>query len=94
MPIGGDQDIVNLLVVIVLSLTLAYYLYEAFKVRKTRVEYVTRELLVCTKCNYRVEKDYEAGDFVGLLKGTCPKCGGSMKIRGIYAVEKQSFKTS
>lgn len=89
---NGDQAIINIVAAVLLVLIVLYYLYDALKVRRRhRAEYVTRELLTCVKCNYRVEKDYEPGDFIGLLKGPCPNCGGNLKVRGIYAVEKKKL---
>lgn len=75
--------------IIAVSLTILFLIYDTYRRRPRRTIYITRELLVCTKCNYRVERDAEPGDFIGLLKGKCPSCGGDLKITGIYAVEKK-----
>lgn len=92
MPVNGDQTIINIVATVLLVLIVVYYLYDALKSRRRhKTEYTTRELLTCVKCDYRVEKDYETGDFIGLLKGSCPKCGGNLKVRGIYAVEKKKL---
>ncbi|MEM1695667.1 MAG: hypothetical protein QXS14_01795 [Desulfurococcaceae archaeon] len=91
---SNDQVLTYVAIALVFLMVIAYYAYEAIRTRRRRrPEYMIRELLVCVNCNYRVEKDHEAGDFIGLIKDTCPKCGGDLKIRGIYAVEKkQIFK--
>ncbi|MGC8983087.1 MAG: hypothetical protein ACP5KA_04975 [Desulfurococcaceae archaeon] len=88
---NGEQ-VTNVIIAILLALILIYYLYNALRTRRKRKpEYAIREVLACMQCNYKLERDYEAGDFIGLLKGKCPKCGGQMKIRGIYAVEKSKL---
>lgn len=80
-----------MLALILLLIIILYLVYESYSRRPRRTLYAIRELLVCIKCNYRVEKDFEPGDFIGLIKGKCPKCGGDLKLKGIYAVEKSKL---
>jgi len=70
-------------------LVILYFIYDYYlkKKREESTKYVTRELLMCLNCNYRVEQDFEPGDFIGLVKGRCPNCGGLMKIKAIFSVE-------
>lgn len=82
-----------LVLLVLLLLMLIYLVYESYSKRLRKPIYAIRELLVCNKCNYRIEKDFEPGDFIGLIKGKCPRCGGELKLRGIYAVEQQTLKT-
>ncbi|MCC6034565.1 MAG: hypothetical protein LM567_03595 [Desulfurococcaceae archaeon] len=72
-----------------LILLVLYMIYESYikKRREKESTYVTREALICLNCRYVIEKDFEPGDFIGLIKDTCPRCGGKMKIKGIYGVE-------
>lgn len=77
-------------IVATLFLLIVFYLiYDSYlkKKREESTKYVTREVLICLNCNYKVEKDFEPGDFIGLVKGKCPRCGGGMKIKGIFSVE-------
>lgn len=77
-----------MLIFIILIFVLVYMALES-RVRKQRKqEFITLEFLTCIKCGYNVEKNFEPGDFIGLIKGKCPKCGGDLKVKGIYAVEK------
>lgn len=82
-------ELYNILLIILIFIVFAYLIYDAYTRRPRRSIHVVRELLVCTKCNYRVEKDFEPGDFIGLIKGKCPSCNGELKIKGIYAIEKK-----
>lgn len=78
----------NILMLAIVVALIVYLYLESRPKKPQREEYVTRVLLKCTSCGYRIERDFEAGDFIGLEKGKCPKCGGATKITGIYAVEK------
>jgi hypothetical protein len=39
-----------------------------------------------------VEKEFEPGDFIGMVKGKCPKCDGPMIVKAIYDVAKKTEK--
>jgi len=78
----------EILLLALLVLLVFYMIYESYiKKREKESMYVTREVLMCLNCKYVIEKDFEPGDFIGLIKDTCPRCGGKMKIKGIYSVE-------
>jgi rRNA maturation endonuclease Nob1 len=76
---------------IILVIILIVYMFMETKRKPARIEYVTRELLVCYSCGFQVERDHEPGDFIGLVKGKCPRCGGDLKIKGIYSVDKSKI---
>lgn len=78
----------EILLAVLLVAVILYLIYESYlkKKREESPRYVTREILVCLNCNYVIEKDFEPGDFIGLIKDTCPRCGGKMRIKGIYSV--------
>lgn len=85
---NGDLDTFIVLIgVAVVILLISLYMEMKRKPRKP--EYVTRELLECTKCRYRVERDFEPGDFISMYKDNCPKCGSLMKVIAIYRVEEK-----
>ncbi|ABN69994.1 hypothetical protein Smar_0894 [Staphylothermus marinus F1] len=75
------------------AIIMAIYLYMEARRKPKKPEYKTIEILECTKCGYKIEKEYEPGDFIGMIKGKCPKCNSPMKIKAIYAVEKTPSKT-
>lgn len=81
-------DYSNILLLVAIIIMVAYLIYESYRRRPRRTPLVVRELLVCTSCSYRVERDFEPGDFIGLIKGRCPSCGGDLKLKGIYSVER------
>jgi len=87
-----DANTLYNIVMILIVIALIIYMYlESRPKKQQREEYVTRVLLQCLNCSYRLERDFEAGDFIGLEKGKCPKCGGSLKVIGIYSVEKSKI---
>ncbi|MEM4481153.1 MAG: hypothetical protein QXK88_02295 [Desulfurococcaceae archaeon] len=85
------MDYSSLLFLVVFVIIAAYFIYESYRKRPRKTAYVVRELLVCMSCNYRVERDFEPGDFIGLIKGKCPSCGGDLKLRGIYSIERSKI---
>lgn len=82
----------TLTLLILIALTaLIVSTYMELRKKPKKPEYITRELLECTNCKYRLETDYEAGDFISLYKRACPKCGSPMKIIAIYNIEKKNL---
>jgi len=81
-------DIIWLIVILILII---YLVYDTYARRPKKTEKIIRERLVCTKCGYVVEREFEPGDFIGLVKGKCPSCGGDLKIKAIYAIEKEKL---
>jgi len=41
----------------------------------------------CRSCDYREERPFVAGDYIGKDLGPCKKCSGPSYIKAIYAVE-------
>ncbi|MEZ0394657.1 MAG: hypothetical protein ABWK00_06425 [Desulfurococcaceae archaeon] len=76
---------------LVLFLVLLLALFLEFNKRPRRVDFVTRELLRCSRCGFELERDYEAGDLIGSRRGTCPRCGGELVVRGIYAIDRSKL---
>ncbi|AWR98251.1 hypothetical protein DFR86_05690 [Acidianus sulfidivorans JP7] len=54
---------------------------------QTKQPLVTKTLIKCMSCDYTLERDFQEGDFVPKIVGTCPKDGGKLYIAGIYAVK-------
>ena len=51
--------------------------------------------LKCTSCGYTEKREWKEGDFVGLVEGSCPKCGSPMEVWNIYkegGEEENSFR--
>lgn len=89
-----ENTLYNLVLLVLLIVFIAYFYFEVRSRREKREESVTRVLLQCVNCGFKLERDFEAGDYIGLERGKCPKCGGTLKIRGIYAVEKSRVLSS
>ncbi len=82
-----DQNTLMIIAIItVIVATVIKALLDVYRRPKEPVSTV-KTLLKCTKCDYIEEVDYQQGDFIGLLKGKCPKCSSSLKVRGIYVIE-------
>ncbi|MEM4717732.1 MAG: hypothetical protein QXE81_03105 [Desulfurococcaceae archaeon] len=79
----------ELLILFVFLFVLLYMIYDTYRRRPRRTLYIVRESLKCTKCGLIVEREFEPGDFIGIIKGKCPTCGGDLKVKSIYAVEKK-----
>lgn len=79
----------DLALLVAFILIVLYMLYDTYKRRPKKTIQMVRESLKCIKCGLVVEKEFEPGDFIGLLKGKCPTCGGDLKIHAIYSIEKK-----
>ncbi|MEM0002441.1 MAG: hypothetical protein QXS24_01520 [Desulfurococcaceae archaeon] len=84
-----EIDVTNIILLVLLILIMIYLVYDSYIKKPRKKTYVVRELLTCTKCKFNVERDFEPGDFIGIIKGKCPSCGGDLKLKAIYAVEKK-----
>ena len=73
---------------IITTIVMVIYLYMELRKKLQKPEYDTKTLLKCPKCGYQIEKNYELGEFIGMVKGKCSKCNTPMKIIAIYVVEK------
>lgn len=49
------------------------------------VPYKYLTVIKCFNGDYSIEKEFQEGDFVGKVVGTCPKCGNKLAIDLIYA---------
>lgn len=79
----------DIALIIALILVVVFMIYDTYKRKPKKTTQIVRESLRCVKCGLVVEKDFEPGDFIGLIKGKCPTCGGDLKIKAIYAIEKK-----
>jgi len=84
-----EIDIQNIILIIAFIIIVIYLIYDSYARKPRKRVQVVRELLVCTSCKFTVEKDFEPGDFIGMIKGKCPSCGSNLKVKAIYAVEKK-----
>ena len=48
--------------------------------------------LVCLSCKTENSRPHQEGDHIFKQTGKCPKCGGGMKITGIYVEEPKEKK--
>ncbi len=68
MSLQLSQDMIYyLLIAIAVALTIYFLLETTTKPKEPETE--TKELLTCPKCGYSVEKTFEPGDFIGMIKG-------------------------
>ncbi|MCS7128333.1 MAG: hypothetical protein N3E36_04035 [Sulfolobales archaeon] len=82
-----DQNtLIMIAIVAMIIATIVKTLLDVYRRPKEPVT-VVKTLLKCIECDYIQEVDYQQGDFIGLLKGKCPKCSSSLRVRGIYAIE-------
>ncbi len=88
IPLTGQDMIYYLAIIAAIGLAV-YFLLETSR-RPKEPETETKELLKCIKCGYTIEKEYSVGDFIGLVKDKCPKCGSPLKIIAIYDVVKKT----
>ncbi len=82
----NDYTFIILIAVIAVVAVILQTIIELRK-RPKQVRTTTKTLLECIKCGYRLEQPYTTGDFVGLVKTKCPKCGSPMKVIAVYDVE-------
>lgn len=52
---------------------------------ETKQPLVVKTVIKCMTCDYSIVRDFQQGDFIPKLVGTCPKDGGKLYIAGIYA---------
>lgn len=51
---------------------------------------ITLTVLQCAKCALKNIRDFQVGDYISKLAGTCPSCGGPFFVEQIYMEEKTS----
>ncbi len=79
----------NLLIMVIILTVIILVIQLLLETRKKPREpkTITRTLLKCTSCGETIETNYEPGDFIGLIKGQCRKCGAPLKITAVYDIE-------
>ena len=50
-------------------------------------------LIQCTKCAFKSVRNFQIGDYISKVIGSCPNCGGPFQIEAIY-VEEPAKKES
>ncbi|WXG45170.1 MAG: hypothetical protein WED05_00310 [Candidatus Atabeyarchaeum deiterrae] len=56
------------------------------------VQFKTVTSVACYKCDFKEEREFSRGDYVGKTVGKCPKCNGESYIKTIYAIEEKKGK--
>ena len=54
----------------------------------------TLTVIQCTKCAFKSIRNFQVGDYIPKVVGTCPSCGGPFQIEAIYVEEKSPKKKS
>ncbi|MCX8176541.1 MAG: hypothetical protein N3E48_04860 [Candidatus Bathyarchaeota archaeon] len=44
-------------------------------------------LIQCTKCAFKSVRDFQVGDYIPKVAGSCPNCGSIFQIEAIYVEE-------
>ncbi len=87
---SGDSDAFTL-VTIALTLFLVAYMVamSVFSRRKELKVRKTYTLLKCLRCDYKSQREFKEGDYVGKIDGECPKCEGPLVVYAIYDKEEK-----
>ncbi len=88
----GDpqSDYLNLFLAILLIST-AFTLISTTKRREEEPEPETHTLIICESCGFKEIRSYKEEDYIFKKVGNCPKCNGTLIIKGIF-VEKEEEK--
>ncbi|ABU81676.1 hypothetical protein [Ignicoccus hospitalis] len=57
------------------------------KKKEEEKKYVT--VVKCPNCGYEEKREWREGDFVGMVEGPCPKCGGMRVVWNIYLEDRE-----
>jgi len=92
-----DGSGIYLILFIVLMIVLAIQMIVNYLASKKRAQQQEPPLrfvtsIACINNDYRIERDYSEGDFVGKIVGSCPKCGAPLVIDRIFSVTIQQQK--
>ncbi len=79
---------VVLVIVLVVQLVVSYLSSKRRAQGEPPLRFITS--ISCVNNDYRVERDFSEGDFVGKVVGSCPKCGAPLVIDRIFCVALQS----
>lgn len=93
LQVGGDAwQLLFLLLFVFLILSMVLSTLQQREARP-REKITTYTLIACSSCDYQERRDFAPGDHVGKLvkDRKCPKDGGDLLIKAIYA-EKQQIK--
>jgi rRNA maturation endonuclease Nob1 len=60
----------------------------------TPTKKTTLTVIQCTKCAFKSIRNFQVGDYIPKIVGTCPSCGGPFQIEAIYVEEKPPKKKS
>ncbi len=89
-----DTSSLYLLLFVILMVILAIQMVVNYIASKKRaqqqeppVKFITS--ISCINNDYRIERDYSEGDFVGKIVGSCPKCGSPLVIDKIFSITIQ-----
>lgn len=68
-----------------------YFFYVGFdRLRKMKIEKKRfLEVVSCSSCKFREEREHEVGDYVFKEKGQCPKCGGQLLVTAIFSITER-----
>jgi len=79
---------IMLVIVLVVQLIVSYVSSKRRAQAETPLRFITS--ISCVNNDYRVERDFAEGDFVGKVVGSCPKCGAPLVIDRIFCIAIQS----
>lgn len=84
----GNTGYANLAVITGLAV---YFFYVNFdRLRKLKIERRRLvEIVSCSACGFREERDHESGDHVFKVKGECPKCRGELVVTAVFSLKEQ-----
>jgi len=86
----GDLDAFTLITIALTLFLIAYMVaMSVFSRRKEVKVRKTFTLLKCQNCDYKKEREFKEGDYVGKVEGECPQCEGPLVIYAIYDKEEK-----
>lgn len=96
MTLGSAEYFTLMLIILTISLIIYTILLNIVQRRSMKevVKSKTITKIVCEGEDYSEEREFRKGDYVGLVVGTCPRCGRKVLVHAIYLVgstkERQS----
>ncbi len=84
-PFMQNMYLHQLILIILLTVFILFSYLPRLSMR-TEKQVKTITVVKCTKCSFKMERDFQKGDFVFKRLGTC-SCGGELYIDAIYNVE-------
>ncbi len=80
-------QILQIAAIVVIVVLLALSIVMAEKKTSKKKEKKTITLIRCDKGDYKIEREFKPGDFVGKVEGECPKCKGVLRVYAIFVEE-------